>query len=267
MVDGNTLTEIWNIESVSYDQKFGQGIISRYMRETSMSCLRKYYLPGQNILEIGCGTGEEAVKLAGTGIKIFATDISPEMIKITRDKVNAAGTGYTVQTRVLSADNIGELKPSKFDGIYSSFGVLNCVPDVHSFAETLAKIIVPGGYYISSVMNKYCLSEVLYYGLKGDLRKSFRRWHKGPLEVKLNTQSGGMECYYYTPAEYVSYFKKYFSVKEIFALPFFLLPYMENNTNKYDGLFDTMLKIEKLVYKKYPFNVLGDHFMVVMQRR
>ena len=38
------------------------------------------------VLEIGCGTGEDALFLAQQGIHITATDASEEMLRITREK-------------------------------------------------------------------------------------------------------------------------------------------------------------------------------------
>jgi len=40
-------------------------------------------LAGKMVLEIGCGTGENAVKLAAEGARVFAIDISTEMVRKT----------------------------------------------------------------------------------------------------------------------------------------------------------------------------------------
>jgi len=40
-------------------------------------------LAGKTVLEIGCGTGENAVKLAAEGARVFAIDISTEMVRKT----------------------------------------------------------------------------------------------------------------------------------------------------------------------------------------
>ena len=40
-------------------------------------------LAGKTVLEIGCGTGENAMKLAAEGARVFAIDISTEMVRKT----------------------------------------------------------------------------------------------------------------------------------------------------------------------------------------
>ena len=44
-----------------------------YMRAVSLAALERAFGPGQRLLEIGCGTGEEAV--AGAGCCVLATDV------------------------------------------------------------------------------------------------------------------------------------------------------------------------------------------------
>jgi SAM-dependent methyltransferase len=45
--------------------------------------------PDQSVLEIGCGTGTTALQLAGGTRRMLATDVSPAMIAIARDKLAA----------------------------------------------------------------------------------------------------------------------------------------------------------------------------------
>ncbi len=46
----------------------------------------KRYYPVQDVLELGCGTGEIAIRLAQDNIQVFASDLSNEMIDITKHK-------------------------------------------------------------------------------------------------------------------------------------------------------------------------------------
>jgi len=43
----------------------------------------------KSIIDVGCGTGEHAIKLAKSGYSIFGVDPSGDMLKIANDKINA----------------------------------------------------------------------------------------------------------------------------------------------------------------------------------
>ena len=59
--------------------------------ERTLTCTREYLKPGDHALEFGCGTGTTALKLAPSVARYVATDISPEMIAIAREKAGKEG--------------------------------------------------------------------------------------------------------------------------------------------------------------------------------
>ena len=46
---------------------------------------------GERVLELNCGTGEDAVHLARRGVRVLATDNSPRMLAAARSKIARAG--------------------------------------------------------------------------------------------------------------------------------------------------------------------------------
>ena len=74
--------------------------------------LARAFAPGQHMLELGCGTGEDAVWLAQHGLTVTATDASSAMLEQTRRKADAAGVGDSVRVvRVGFGDVGGYLTP------------------------------------------------------------------------------------------------------------------------------------------------------------
>ena len=56
------------------------------MRETVWRTLTGACPPGARLLDLGCGTGIDAVELARRGYPVLATDWSPQMVERTRER-------------------------------------------------------------------------------------------------------------------------------------------------------------------------------------
>src|SRR5260370_8553149 len=63
---------------------------------------------GERILDIGCGTGEDAIHFAARGITVYATDASPAMVQVARER--------GVTATVCSAEELGRIGRT-FDGV------------------------------------------------------------------------------------------------------------------------------------------------------
>ena len=71
---------------------------------------------------------------------------------------------------------IGQLeKEGLYDGVLSNFAGLNCVADLRCVARDLARLVRPGGRAILCLFGRFCLWEMLWYILQGDIKKAFRR--------------------------------------------------------------------------------------------
>src|SRR5699024_9291783 len=103
-----------------------------------------------SLLEIGCGSGTEAIALAHMGASVLATDASPGMIEVLRGKLALPSLRrLEIEPRVLRAEQLGLLRsecgPGAFDGAYSSLGPLNCVDDLSEVVANLAYLVDTGG--------------------------------------------------------------------------------------------------------------------------
>ncbi len=76
--------------SLQYDKEFTYTSIGKFQRNNVHSYLREI-LPENNpinILELNCGTGEDALFFLKNGHKVLATDLSEEMLHITKNKTS-----------------------------------------------------------------------------------------------------------------------------------------------------------------------------------
>lgn len=146
----------------SYDADFTASLIGRRQRMQVYAHLAPILntMAGKKILELGCGTGEDAIWLARREFSVTALDASSEMIKIAVKKTEKAGLQSFITYRQLSIESLEQLpKGLKFDMIFSNFGPLNCVspPLLSSLARSLWERFSPRGQFVAVIMNKFCL--------------------------------------------------------------------------------------------------------------
>lgn len=259
-----------------YDAEQQANLLALWTRARNLQVLSRAFRPGDSVLEIGCGTGEEALYLAARGVMVLATDAAEGMIEVVRAKLaRTGGTGYAgrVTTRVVAARDIGELVEeygrASFSGAYSSFGPLNCEPDLRPVAVALAELVRPGGKVVISLLNRYCAWETLWHLARLKPRAAFRRWG-GYAEATVRASWGDerVPVYYWTPGEVERRFRPYFTTVRRTALTWALPPpYLERLLKSRPALFRLLEAVERRSASRPPFNSIGDHFLIEMLRK
>ncbi len=169
-----------------YDETFTSSKIGQAQRTSVWKELAKTFHAGDQILEIGCGTGIDACFLAERGVRVVACDSSSQMIAVATLRVQESGLRKFVQPFVLRAEDIGTLSTEElFDGAFSNFGVLNCVEDLRQLARDLSRRLKPGATALVCWMGPYCLWEMLWYLAQGNRDKAFRRLHPDGVTTKI----------------------------------------------------------------------------------
>lgn len=184
----------------SYDAAFTNTLTGRYQRASVWQHLDHLYGKSEpkRILEVNCGTGEDAIYLARMGHDVLATDVSGEMIQKAQSKLPAELEGR-LRFEKLNILDINTLNPQQFNLIFSDFGGLNCLsPDeLDVFLSRIPGLLKPKGRFIAVVMPKFCFMESLYFLLKLDVKKAFRRNTNNHLNVQLIETS--LPIWYYNP--------------------------------------------------------------------
>jgi len=108
----------------------------------------------QQVLEIGCGTGSTALRLAPFTRKLLATDVSSEMIAIAREKL-AAQPVPQLSFAVADAD-APMAHPGQYDAVLA-FNLLHLVTDLDHALALAIQALRPGGLLISKTA---CISEM-----------------------------------------------------------------------------------------------------------
>lgn len=188
----------------AYDAVFTDTAVGRLQRQIVWGFLEKIAAgPSSHVLEINCGTGEDAVWLAQRGCRVLATDAAAGMVAAARQKALLAGA--QIETRVCAFADLARLPERNFDLILSNFGGLNCLPpeELVALGPVLAQKLRPGGRVVLVVMGRFCAWETLYFLLKGHWREAFRRARRGPLDARLDARTT-VATWYYSPREMAS---------------------------------------------------------------
>jgi SAM-dependent methyltransferase len=122
----------------------------RTQREQVWREIDPLFPPGERILDLGCGTGDDAVHLASRGVQAVGVDSAPAMVEIARTR--------GVDAKQMAIEELGSLADT-FDGAISNFGALNCVADLSQLRDVLAGLVRPQGKLALCVMSRFCWSD------------------------------------------------------------------------------------------------------------
>lgn len=123
--------------------------------ERSVERTRALLTPGDAVLELGCGTGSTALRLASACGPYLATDISPRMIEIAGQRL-AASPQPQLRFAVDDADVAQPALDGPFDAVLA-FNILHLLDDLDAAVARCTRVLRPGGLFISKTP---CLREM-----------------------------------------------------------------------------------------------------------
>ena len=122
--------------------------------ERTLEHTRRYLKSADSVLEVGCGTGTTALKLAPSVARFTGSDLSSEMITIAREK--AAAGGCENVTFEIATPDAAPWCDLEFD-VALAFNVLHLVAARQAALHGVHKVLKPGGLFISKTP---CLKEM-----------------------------------------------------------------------------------------------------------
>ena len=257
----------FNNAANSYDHDFTNLFTGKQQREVVWNYLNKNFTSPLNILEINCGTGEDALFLSKQGHIVLATDISDQMIEVALQKQHVAGNGIKPIFQVCGFNDLNTIE-KKFDLVFSNFGGLNCISpeQLSRLSLTLAGLLNTNGRLVAVTMPPICIWELFYFALKLRFNKALRRWNKKPALVSV----GGVlvSTWYFTPRQFANQLKREFkTVKQVpvgIAIP---PPFMEPLLIRFPRLQNILVRLEKRLGKLSFLANVSDHFLTDMKKK
>jgi SAM-dependent methyltransferase len=173
----------------SFDARFGEWRSVAAQRDAVRTELLRAFPRGARILEIGGGTGEDAVWLARRGRIVLLTDASPSMVRVARDKLRAHAAppplALAAEELTTLADERDAAGFTPFDGAFSNFAALNCVSDLVPVARGLARLLRPGARALLVLFGTASPGELAVQLARGDTAAAFRRLSRGEVSARL----------------------------------------------------------------------------------
>ena len=246
--------------AADYDRSFTASAIGQRMRAAVWRRLDTAFAPGERVLELNCGTGEDAVHLAERGVRVLATDVSPGMLAMTRAKVERAGVADRVEVAELPIQDLARRPAGRFDGALSNFGGLNCVEDLAGAARALAVAVRPGGRALLCLMGPAVPWEWGWYLAHGEPGKALRRLRRG------GTQWRGLTVRYPSIGEVRRAFAPRF-VQRVAAIGALVPPtYAEAWAARHPRLLAALDRWERRAETIPPLPWLADHYLIELER-
>ncbi len=252
-----------------YDNDFTYSNIGKRQRNLVYSYLEKT-LPNRvlNILELNCGTGQDAIWFSEKGHKVSATDISTKMIECATKKTKSKGIN-SINYNVLDLKKVSTLKISeKYDLIFSNFGGTNCIDlqELKYFLKNASKLLNKKGKVILVIMPKFCLWESLYFTLKGNLKSAFRR--KTDTSVDANVEGIKVKTWYHSPDEVKEISKEIYRNFKSVPIGFFLPPsYLEPFFKKRLRFLNNLNLLDIKIQNKPIFSKWSDHYLIELEKK
>ena len=114
--------------------------------ERTLDRTRALLKPDDQVLELGCGTGSTALRLAGEVQSYLATDLSARMIAIAKEKLSVSAIpalAFQIATAEASIFETG-----RYNAVLG-FNYLHLVRDVPATLRRIHTLLAPGGLFIS----------------------------------------------------------------------------------------------------------------------
>jgi ubiquinone/menaquinone biosynthesis C-methylase UbiE len=143
---------------MSVDVRFWDNIADEYAAkpvddpaafERKIAITKSHLTPTSAVLDVGCGTGSLALRLADAAGQVHGLDVSKEMIRIAEGKAAAAGVD-NVTFRCGTLDDAGFAAESL--DVVCAYSLLHLVDDRDATLRAIHRLLKPGGVFISSTV-------------------------------------------------------------------------------------------------------------------
>jgi SAM-dependent methyltransferase len=249
----------------TYDELFTRTAIGRAQRNQVWHHLLTAFAPGSRILELNCGTGEDARFLADRGRSVVACDASIAMIDIAKRREQDDTHLATLEHVHLATEDLARLVDREpFDGAFSNFSGLNCLADLKPVARNLAALVKPRGRLLLCLWGRLCWVEILWFLFHGQLKKAARRL------PKLTTARVGdvtIPVFYPSVRSVRRSFSPWFELRSRCAVGLFVPPsYLEQSVRKRKTLIGVLERLDRACADWPMLRDAGDHVLLEFVR-
>lgn len=246
-----------------YDAAFTDSPVGRSLRDVVWARIDHTFRDCRRVLELGCGTGEDAVRLARAGVHVVATDASGQMVEIAREKARTACCAERIEFHCVPMENLASVIGGQaFDGVLSNFGAVNCAADLPQLVADISQRVVVNGKLLWVILGRYVPWEWMWYGLRGTWGKAWRRLTPGGVLWR------GIRVSYPAPREVIRLLRPAFEIDRLAPLGFALPPsYAAGWIECSPRAFALLRRMEMYGQRFSALANVSDHYIVEATRR
>ena len=234
-----------------YDELWTRSPVGRLQRKAVWRRLDSLFEGADVLLDLGCGTGEDALHFMRNGISVRAIDASSEMVRIAcRRGVDASVLGIEELNRV----------QGYFDGVISNFGAFNCLANPDAIRPVLARLIRPGGHLAVCILGRFCLWETAWHLLQGKPRKARRRWRCEQFSASLQ-----IPVRFFSVRTLARAFRPEFTLREWRGIGTFVPPSYVRRLPL--SLLQALGSLDRFVAHLPLLRALADHRLIILARK
>jgi ubiquinone/menaquinone biosynthesis C-methylase UbiE len=247
---GTTMTSAaFDKIATEYDILWTSTLTGRSQREAVWRRVDPFFFQGDRILDLGCGTGADAVHFKHLGVSVHGIDASEAMVRLAQAK--------GIEAEQLALEDLDQLS-GKYDGAISNFGVLNCVERLDSVGASLARRIRVGGVLAICLMGPFCLWEACHFLRQGSLRSAGRRWTVASAPSSLGVQVR------YPSVRKIKAALKGFKLLSWYGIGLFVPPSYVKNLSS--SSIENLAEIDRHVAHWPALRILCDHRLLLFER-
>jgi SAM-dependent methyltransferase len=255
------MLEAYEAMAPDYDRQVqGDG----WMRNVLWDRYARLFSAGQTVLDLGCGTGIDAVFLARRGVRVMGIDASPAMIAQSRAKLAAAELADLVDLGVMDIARVGSLSRQGFDGIIGAFAALSTIVELDEVAASLARLLMPRGILILHLLNRWSLWEWLGLVRSRQFGAAARLGRNPVRDFMIGGRT--VPHYLYHPrATYARFFESRFLLRRAYGVGILRPPHTVQRIPSV--IVSGLDRLERPLRGLRPFRDLGRFFVLELERR
>ena len=147
------------------------GLRNTIRQEVIARQLAGHVANGSTVLDVVCGQGTQALRLAKSGCAVTGIDPSPELLA--RFRASAAQSGFRVEMIEGSIASLNEVVGGRSFDVVMAHGLLNYLADTRAALATLTERLAPAGILSFTFRNGHALA----------MRPALRRDWAGALDA------------------------------------------------------------------------------------
>lgn len=264
-INENNAANAFSRQAPVFDGLYSNNTIINYKRWRVRQVALQHLPENASMLELNCGTGEDALFFAQNGFKVHGTDLSTGMLDQFEQKTAAYRDAVSFEQCSYTELNALQSK-GPYDMIFSNFGGLNCTGELDKVLSSFDDLLKPGGMATLVIISKFSLWETCLL-FKGKFKTAFRRFFSSKGR-KARVEGEHFKCWYYNPWYVIDKLAPAFELAGLEGLCTIVPPsYIEGFAEKDPLLYRFLVRQENKLKSSWPWKYMGDYYIISMRKR